>query len=241
MKWQHAFDCFDHVAAAGMGEDLIGIGGALFVKLGDSGGRDAGDGAVELVLQLAGGIDEADFLAFFGLVDGGEIFRKPIAGISLAGPDRGRCAIAENAEADEDTGIVIDVKRGGANFHGDDGDGGVWIRREKSLRGAQRGNGGTATEADEIDEISIGAKADFFRDMAGDARAEVAGAGAEEQRVERGNVEVGGDEGFFEGGDGEFRRFAFVIFVELLRVAGEERFDGIDGEVAFRNAGEAAC
>ena len=50
-------------------------------------------------------------------------------------------------------------------------------------------------EADEIAEVGVGAQAEGFRDVAGRAGAEVAGAGAEEKGVEF----VGGKAGFLQG------------------------------------------
>ena len=60
-------------------------------------------------------------------MDGGEMARLPVAGIARAGPDGGRRAVAEEAEADEDAGVVVGEKCGGADFHRDGCDHGLRV------------------------------------------------------------------------------------------------------------------
>ena len=108
------FECFDDIAAAGVGEDLRGLFRELSVKASHGLGSKLGDAAVELVLEFPGGVGEADFLAVGGNVlgvEGMESTGTLVGG--RAGEDRCSGSIAEEAEGNEDAGIVIDVKGGG--------------------------------------------------------------------------------------------------------------------------------
>ncbi len=55
---------------------------------------------------------------------------------------------------------------GGTHLNGDAGDGSFWMGREHMTGGAQRGNGRTAAEADEVLEKGISAQADGLGDVA---------------------------------------------------------------------------
>ena len=57
--------------------------------------------------------------------------------------------------------------------------------------GAQRRDGRPAAEADEVLQEDIGPEAELLRDIAGQPRAEVAGAGADEQCVHLASNEAG--------------------------------------------------
>jgi len=69
--------------------------------------------------------------------------------------------------------------------------------------GAQRRNGGTATESDQVLQEGVAAQAQFLGDIAGESGAEIAGAGANQQGVELCAADAGG---FKRGGDGPVRR-----------------------------------
>ena len=183
-KRQHIFQGLDDIASAGVGDDLIGIGRAAGVERGDGFARELRDGAVQLVLEFPLIIAEADFFAVLGPMRGGEMAGLPLVRSSLARPDRGRGTIAEQAEADEHAWVVIDKKSGGANFHGDHRDLRLRMGGEVTVRRAHGGDGGTAAEAHEIAEIHVIAQSTELRDVRADARAKVAGAGAEKNGIE---------------------------------------------------------
>ena len=157
------------------------------------------------------------------------------------GEDGGRRAIAEEAERDQDTGVVIDVKGGGGNLHGDDGNGVGRVRGEVSVRGAEGGDGRAAAEADEIAEVGVGAKAEAFRDVARGAGAEVAGAGAEEKGIEMRGGEAGFIQGFGEGFGGEGGGVRLEGAVQRLRVLPKYGGEIGSGELAVADAGAAVC
>ena len=122
--WQRGFDCFDHIAATGVGDDLVGPFFKSCVKRGDRFGGEFGHAAVKLVFEFAGGVYEADFFAFDWDMMGIESMETTaIIVVGISGEDRGCGAIAEEAERNEHAGFVVDVKSGGGDFHCDDCDG----------------------------------------------------------------------------------------------------------------------
>ena len=82
------------------------------IKLRDGLGGKLGNFPVELVFEASTGIDEADFFAVFGLVDGSKILETQLAALVFRFPDGGGGSIAKKAEADEDAGLVVEVKGG---------------------------------------------------------------------------------------------------------------------------------
>jgi hypothetical protein len=155
---QGGLNGLDHIASAGVSEYLSGLFREPCVKGGDGLGGEFGDAAVELVLEFSGGVDEADSLAvcrdMVG-VEGMETTATLVGGFAVK--DGGGGAIAEEAEGNEHAGVVIDVKGGGGDLHGDYGDGMGWVRGEVAVGGAEGGDGRTATEPDEIAEVRVGA------------------------------------------------------------------------------------
>ena len=151
-------------------------------------------------------------------------------------PDARGGSVTEEAGADEHAGIVIEEEGGGADFDGDAGDNGVGLRGEHGLGGAQGGDGGAAAEADDVLEKGVGAETKIFRDVAGHAGAEVAGAGADEQGVELVGAQSGAGERGGEGAGGEFGRGESEGGVELVGRVVENVFDVGHGEVALRDA-----
>ena len=101
----------------------------------------------------------------------------------------------------------------------------------------QCGNGRATAEADKIAEVSIGAKAEFFREMAGRAWAEIAGAGAEKKCVDFCGVETCFADGFFQSDGGEIRCLALEGMVELLCIHFENRQQIWGGELTLGDAG----
>ena len=73
------------------------------------------------------------------------------------------------------------------------------------MGGTEGGDGGAAAEADEIAEVGVGAQAEGFRDVAGRAGAEVAGAGANKESVDFFRVQIGLGKGLGEGLSGKGR------------------------------------
>ncbi len=67
---------------------------------------------MKLVFEAAVGIHEADFLAVGGLVDCLESMESELVACRFVSPKGGSGAVAEEAEADEDAGVVIEVKSG---------------------------------------------------------------------------------------------------------------------------------
>ena len=234
------FEGFDDIAAAGVSQDLVGLFWKSFKKDGDGLSGEVGDAAVELVFEFSGGVNEADFLAIGGDVVGVEVFEFP-SGFrgGLAGEEEGGGAITEEAEGDEDAGVVIDVEGGGGGLDGDDCDVMVGVRGEVSVGGAESGDGGAATEAYEIAQVGIGAEAEAFGNVAGGAGAEVAGAGAEEEGIDFLRCEAGFSQGFGECFGGECGGVDFEGAVQRLCVLPEDGGEIGGGELAVADAGVA--
>ena len=92
-------------------------------------------------------------------------------------------AVAKQTGADDDAGIVIEKKRGTANF---DADGQNFFRPpggKQSFGGPQVWQSRAAALADEVESEHVGAQAETFADIAGEAGAEVTGASADENGV----------------------------------------------------------
>ena len=182
------------------GEDILSAGmrdhggdgarAAFGPELCDSTGREIRHGAVEEIAELALALLETEFVAIGGLVMRLKGKRPQAIRARLGAPDGGGRAVTEKAGTDEDAGIIIEVERGGADFHGDARDGGVGIGRKHMAGRAQGGNGRAAAETDEILEKGIGAQPEFFGDVTRDAGAEIAGAGADQERVEVGGAKT---------------------------------------------------
>ena len=65
-----------------------------------------------MVFEAAVGIDKADFFPVLGLVDGSKILETQLTALVFRFPDGGGGSIAKKAEADEDAGLVVEVKGG---------------------------------------------------------------------------------------------------------------------------------
>ena len=97
-RWQRGFDGLDHIAAAGVGNDLVGPFFESCVKRGDRFGGEFGHAAVKLVFEFAGGVHEADFFALDRDMMGVESMETTtIIVVGIAGEDGGCGAIAEEA------------------------------------------------------------------------------------------------------------------------------------------------
>lgn len=240
---QRAFDGFDDVATTGMGEDLVDVsvvpGGAKQLTHGLGG--NLGNGAMQLVLELSLRVHEPDLLAIFRLVDGLKILEAMLGAVVAGGrsPDGGAGAITKQTEADEHAGIVIHVKRGGANLHGDDRDSRFRIGTEISLSAAKRRDGGTAAKAYEVLKIDVVSHAELFRQMAGDAGANVTGASANKEGVDLGGWEVGLFERFFERVAGNHRGKLLEFLVQLTGVLEKDFLRLFEAKVTLIDPGIA--
>ena len=97
-RWQRGFDGLDHIATAGVGNNLVGPFLEPCVKRGDRFGGEFGHAAVKLVFEFAGGVYEADFFAFGRDMMGVESMETTaIIVVGIAGEDGGGGAIAEEA------------------------------------------------------------------------------------------------------------------------------------------------
>ncbi len=190
-----------------MRDDLLnGAGGFRPSAREQPGNRGCGElrhGWVEEVAQFAIALLKAQPVAVGREVQRVEAVAAPAAGARRAPPDGRRRAIAEEARADDHAGIVVEVEDGGADFDGDASDGGARVGREDVAGGAERRNRGAAAETDEVLEKRVGAQAELLGDVAGEAGAEIAGAGADEEGVELIRAEIGLGEGGGERAGGE--------------------------------------
>ena len=101
---------------------------------------------------------------------------------------------------------------------------------------AESGDGGTAAEADEIAEVGVGPHAEGFRDVAGRAGAEIAGAGANKEGVDFFRLQVGLGKGLGEGLGRKNGSVGFEGSVEVLRALVKHGAEIGGGELAGGNA-----
>ncbi len=239
MRSDDGLDGVEDIAAAGMRDNAgDGARAAAGPQFANGSGGEFRDGAVEEVAEFAVALLEPKLVAV-----GGEMKRIEIEGAERNGmggrfgaPDRSGGTVGEEAGADENAGIVVEVKRGGADFDGDAGDGRVGVGGENVAGAAQHGNGGAAAEADEILKKGVGAKAELFGDVAGQAGAEIARAGADEERVEIGRTKMKLVESGREGAACERGCFVTKAGVELVGREVEDVGELGGREVAFGDA-----
>gem|GEM_PF-1776105 len=181
---------------AGLLEDRAGVASGEF---GDFGGEEVAEETLAMV--------EAERVAvlWFEMGDGFEEANGAFGGGRLGGEDGGGGSVSKKAGTDENAGVVIEVGGGGADFHADDED--VFGQPGGNKGGGllNGGQGGPATEADEIEKGEGGFQAETLGEITGQTGAKVSGAGGHEEGIDLGNGEArffdrlaGG--GFGEGG-----------------------------------------
>jgi len=113
-------------------------------------------------------------------------------------------------------------------------------RVEKRASKLEIRKGRTATVANQIREKGAGAKAEEFADVTGETRAEVAGAGADDERVDLLGGCFGADEGLASSLGGDGGSVVSEAAVQGIGVAGEAFLEFAHGEIARLNAVVAA-
>lgn len=114
-----SLDGFNDIPAAGVRDEAFGIATTGRVKFGNGIRGQRGNGSVKLVFEASPFIDEADFLAVFGLVEGMESRKPELIILIFRAPESGSGTITKKAEADENAGIVADVEGRRGNFDSD--------------------------------------------------------------------------------------------------------------------------
>jgi hypothetical protein len=168
-------------------------------------GGEGGDLGGEKVAEQAAAVVEAEMFAVFGSgvaggagpADGGPCGRR------FGRKNDGGGAIAEEAGADEDAGVVIEVAGGGADFDADDENPAGAPGLELGGGLVEGGEGGATALADEIEEGRGGRKPKAFGNIAGKAGAEVAGAGGDKEGIDLGGLELGFGQGALGGPGGK--------------------------------------
>jgi hypothetical protein len=113
VSWQAFLDGFEDVTAAAVADQ-----GAFFERLFLGEGKDGvcgeiRDVAVELVAEVAVAVDEADFFAVLGKMEGVEMAEVFVVGADLfAVEQEGGSTVSEEAKADEHARVVIEVEGG---------------------------------------------------------------------------------------------------------------------------------
>lgn len=99
------------------------------------------------------------------------------------------------------------------------------------------GDGCSTAETDEVTEIGVRAEAGFFSYVAGGSRAQVAGAGAEEEGIDFPGADCGFFDCFLESLVGKGRVCRFEGVVELLSVLLEGILEVCLTELTLLDAG----
>jgi len=112
---------------------------------------------------------------------------SPTDGRALGGRFRaennGCSAIAKEAGADQDAGIVVEITGGGTDFHADHEDPAGAPGLELGGGLVQGREGSPAALTDEIEQRGRARKPKGFGDVAGETRAEIAGAGGYKKSI----------------------------------------------------------
>ena len=122
---------------------------------------------------------EAEQVAFFRPVQGAEAMAPQARRPRLAAPDGGGGAIAEKAGAHQHAMVVIEIKRGRANFHRHAGDHRLRPGGQQVTGRPQHRNRRPAAQAHQIVQDGVAPQSELFGDITGHAWTKVAGAGAE--------------------------------------------------------------
>ena len=146
---------------------------------------------MQLVFESPVGVYEADLLPVLRLVNSPEILKAELFPLVFAFPDRSRCAIAEEAQADEHARFIVQVKGGGGDFHGHRRDRGLRFCRKNAARCLEKRQGGPTAQAKQILQKGIGLKPENFRNVAAQARTKVSGTGADKESVDTGGLKRG--------------------------------------------------
>lgn len=102
----------------------------------------------------------------------------------FSAPDGSSGAIAKEAGTDDDTGIIIEVESSGTDFDGDNGDFMTRICRQVFLCGTQRGDGGPASHADKVQQVTSFPEARLLGDVAAQPGAQVSGACTDNEAIQ---------------------------------------------------------
>ena len=159
------------------------------------------------------------------------------AALARRGREHGRAgAVAEQAGADQHARVVVQVHRRAAHLDADR----QHVRRRAGAdqRSAQlqvRQRRGAAL-ADEVEGLHVGAQAEPFDDVAREARAQIAGAGADDDGVDRRRIEPGRGERARPGLGGERRRMGEKAPIERVGVDREHLVERIEREPARLDA-----
>lgn len=185
-------DGVEHIATAGMSNDPgNGTRSAVRPEAPDGVCGERADGAVEEIAELAVALLEAEFVAVGGDQECIKLERAQGGRAGRSAPNRGRGVVAEEARADDDAGIVVEAKRGGADFHRDARDRGAGLGGEEVAGRAEDAYLGATAEANEILAEGLGAQSQNSGDVARDAGAEVARAWADDECAELGGQMLG--------------------------------------------------
>ncbi len=145
-------------------------------------------------------------------------------------------AVAEQAGADQHAGVVVEVHRGAADLDADRQHVLGRARGQQRAAELQVGQGGRAALADQVVGLDVGAQAEALDDIAGQARAQVAGAGADDDRVDRGRLEPRGGQRARRCLGGERRRVREEAPVQRVGIDREDLVERVEREPARLDA-----
>ena len=149
-------------------------------------------------------------------------------------------AIGEQARADEHARIVIHVKGRAANFDADGENFSGASAGEDGFAGAEVRHRRAAALTDEVEREDVFPQAELFADVAREAGAKIAGAGADEHGVHLGRRAAGILQRAAGGGRGERGRVLGEVRLQVVGRGVENFRKGIQREVAGVNAVVAA-
>lgn len=149
-------------------------------------GGESGDLGGEKISEKAVFMIEAKVVAVGGFQMRGALHEPdfPFCVGRLRRNDGGGGAIAEEAGADENAGVVVEIGGSGTNFHANNEGVAGLAGGEEGGGLLEGGEGGAAAEADEIKKGEGGGESEALGKVAGESGAEVAGTGGDEEGID---------------------------------------------------------
>ena len=150
----------------------------------------------------------------------------------VVGEDGCASAIAEETSADEDADVVVKEESGAADFDADGEDMLAAAGIEQGVSGCEIRQGCATALPNEIKIEEVRAQAEALTDVAGEARTQVAGAGADKEGIDLPASSSGVGKGAFGGLGCEQRRVPGVTGMKNVWSDIESFIDPVENKVA---------
>jgi len=152
-------------------------------------------------------------------------------------PNRRRRAVAEEACADHDARVIVQVKRGRADLDGDAGHIERGIGSEDGRPGPQSRNGRAATQTDDILQPDVTAQPERLGHVAAYTRTQIAGARCDDKDIKFAGGQSRLLEGAGQSASGQVRRGRAKFLVQSVCIESEKFLWVVQGKLPACNTG----